>query len=162
VLREPLHSAGSLIYVWPYAPAKEMGQSFDPLFKSVPAACKTDSRLYAYLALVDAIRIDNQCEPDVALRFEKAHAIRPDDPNANANLALARTIQGRYGVAMQLAQSALAGTPRADHAIAYLLQAAARSEFNGDPNSLIPADLIGNPHADLGLAEFNSRRNIPV
>lgn len=108
-----------------------------------------------------AAALDLGREPDAALRFEKAHAIRPDDPNANANLALARTIQGRYGDAMQLAQSALAGTPRADHAIAYLLQAAARSEFTGDPNSLIPADLIGSPHADLGLAEFNSRRNVP-
>jgi len=57
---------------------------------------------------------------------ETAHAIRPDDPNANANLALARTIQGRYAEAMDLAQKALAGTPRADHAIRYLLQAAAR------------------------------------
>ncbi len=62
VLRESLHSAGSLIYVWPYAPAKEMGQSVEPLFKSVPEACKTDSRLYAFLALVDAIRIGNQRE----------------------------------------------------------------------------------------------------
>lgn len=62
VLRETLHSAGSLIFVWPYAHAKEMGQSVDPLFKSVPEACEKDKRLYAYLALVDAIRIGNQRE----------------------------------------------------------------------------------------------------
>jgi hypothetical protein len=62
VLRESLHSAGSLIFVWPYAHAKEMGQSVDPLFKSVPEACEKDKRLYAYLALVDAIRIGNQRE----------------------------------------------------------------------------------------------------
>lgn len=62
VLRESLHSAGSLIWVWPYAHAKEMGQSVHPLFKSVPQACEKDKRLYAYLALVDAIRIGNQRE----------------------------------------------------------------------------------------------------
>jgi hypothetical protein len=62
VLRESLHSAGSLICVWPYAHAKEMGQSVDPLFKSVPEACEKDKRLYAYLALIDAIRIGNQRE----------------------------------------------------------------------------------------------------
>jgi hypothetical protein len=62
VLRESLHSAGSLIFVWPYAHAKDMGQSVDPLFKSVPEACEKDKRLNAYLALVDAIRIGNQRE----------------------------------------------------------------------------------------------------
>lgn len=107
-----------------------------------------------------AATLDLGREPEAAHRFETAHAIRPDDPNANANLALARTIQGRYAEAMEIAQRALAGTPRADHAIGYLLQAAARSDFDGDPHSLIPADLVGSAHADLGLAEFYSRRNV--
>jgi len=62
VLRESLHSAGNLIFVWPYAHAKQMGQSIAPLFNSVPEACMKDRRLYAYLALVDAIRIGNQRE----------------------------------------------------------------------------------------------------
>lgn len=62
VLRDSLHSAGSLIFVWPDAHAKEMGQSVEPLFKSVPEACRKDERLYAYLALLDAIRIGNQRE----------------------------------------------------------------------------------------------------
>ena len=66
VLRESLHSAGNLICVWPYAHAKEMGQSVDPLFKSVPEACEKDRRLYAYLALIDAIRVGNQRESKLA------------------------------------------------------------------------------------------------
>ncbi|RWE64146.1 hypothetical protein [Mesorhizobium sp.] len=107
-----------------------------------------------------AAALDLGREPDAARRFETAHSIRPDDPNANANLALARTIQGRYAEAMDLAQKALAGTPRADHAIGYLLQAAARSDFAGDPHSLIPPDLVDSTHADLGLAEYYSRRNV--
>ncbi|MES0057280.1 tetratricopeptide repeat protein [Mesorhizobium sp. M0078] len=107
-----------------------------------------------------AAALDLGREPDAARRFETAHAIRPDDPNANANLALARTIQGRYAEAMELAQKVLAGTPRADHAIGYLLQAAARSDFAGDPHALIPPDLVGSAHADLGLAEFYTRRNV--
>lgn len=66
VLRESLHSAGSLICVWPYARAKEMGQSVDPLFKSVPEAAEKDQGLYAYLALIDAIRLGNPRESKFA------------------------------------------------------------------------------------------------
>lgn len=66
VLRETLHSAGSLISVWPHARGQEMGQSVEPLFKSVPEAAEKDERLYAYLALVDAIRLGNQREAKLA------------------------------------------------------------------------------------------------
>lgn len=66
VLRESLHSAGSLISVWPYARGREMGQSIEPLFKTVPEAAEKDERLYAYLALVDAIRLGNPRETNLA------------------------------------------------------------------------------------------------
>lgn len=66
VLRESLHSAGSLISVWPYARGREMGQSIEPLFKTVPEAAERDERLYAYLALVDAIRLGNPREANLA------------------------------------------------------------------------------------------------
>lgn len=62
---------------------------------------------------------------------------------------------------MDLAHRALSGTPRADHAVGYLLQAAARTSWQGDHQILIPADLVGSEHADLGLAEFLRRRNVP-
>jgi cellulose synthase operon protein C len=100
-------------------------------------------------------------EEDGAARFEKAHSLRPNDPKAIANLALARTIQGDYKQAMELATQALNGSPRADHAVAYLLQAAARSNWDGNPASLIPDDLVGSKDADVGLAEFLRRRDIP-
>lgn len=100
-------------------------------------------------------------EEEGAARYETAFSIRSDDPNAIANLALARTIQGRYEEAMDLARRALDAKPRADHAVACLLQAAARSSWQGDPETLIPANLVGSEHADLGLAEFLRRRNLP-
>lgn len=65
-LKDRLLSAGEYIYVWPYAKGKNMGQSVEPLFKSVPTAVQKDSRLYAYLALVDAIRLGNQREAGLA------------------------------------------------------------------------------------------------
>jgi predicted Zn-dependent protease len=108
-----------------------------------------------------SIALDLGREAEGAARFESAFAIRPDDPNAIANLALARTIQGRFEEAMDLARKALAAAPRADHAVGYLLQAAARSDWQGDPESLIPPDLAGSPHADLGLTEFFRLRNAP-
>jgi hypothetical protein len=66
VLKASLHSAGSLISVWPYARGQEMGQSVEPLFKSVPEAAEKDDGLYAYLALIDAIRLGNQREANLA------------------------------------------------------------------------------------------------
>lgn len=108
-----------------------------------------------------SIAMDLGREAEAATRFEAAHAIRPDDPNALANLALARTIQGRFEEAMNAAQAALDGEPRADHAVGYLLQAAARSDWRGDPETLIPTDLAGSAHADIGMAEFLRRRDVP-
>ncbi len=100
-------------------------------------------------------------EEDAATRFEAAHAIRPEDPNALTNLALARTIQGRFDEAIEAARSALQCNPPPDYAVSYLLQAAARSNWNGDPSTLIPKDLIGSSAADIGLAEFSRIRKGP-
>jgi len=108
-----------------------------------------------------SIAIDLGREAEAVGRYEAAFAIRPDDPNAIANLALARTIQGIYEEAMDLARRALSSSPRCDHAIAYLLQAAALSPWQGNPETLIPNDLVGSEHSDLGLAEFLRRRRLP-
>lgn len=69
VLRESLHSAGGLISVWPYADGREMGQSVEPLFRTVPEAAEKDERLYEYLALVDAVRLGNQREATLAAKL---------------------------------------------------------------------------------------------
>lgn len=66
VLKNYLYSGGSLISVWPYADGHDMGQSVEPLYKSVPKAVEKDKRLYAYLALIDAIRLGNQRETNLA------------------------------------------------------------------------------------------------
>jgi hypothetical protein len=65
-LKNLLISAGAYIYVWPYARGKDMGQSVEPLFRSVPEAVQKDDRLYEYLALVDAVRLGNQREAGLA------------------------------------------------------------------------------------------------
>lgn len=108
-----------------------------------------------------SIAIELGREAEAAERFDAAHAIRPDNPNALANLALARTIQGRFEEAMTAAHAALTGKPRANHAVSYLLQAAARAAWDGEPESLIPEDLVGTAQADIGLAEFLRQREIP-
>jgi biotin operon repressor len=65
-IKNLLISAGSYICVWPYAKGKDIGQSVEPLFKSVPQAVQKDERLYEYLALVDAVRLGNQREAGLA------------------------------------------------------------------------------------------------
>jgi hypothetical protein len=66
MLKSLLISGGEYIYVWPYAKGKEMGQSIEPLFKSVPEAVQSDDRLYEYLALIDGIRLGKQREANLA------------------------------------------------------------------------------------------------
>ncbi|NEH33270.1 hypothetical protein [Rhizobium ruizarguesonis] len=61
-----LVSGGTYDYVWPHARGQQMGQSVEPLFRSVPEAALKDERLYEYLALVDAIRLGNQREAGLA------------------------------------------------------------------------------------------------
>jgi tetratricopeptide (TPR) repeat protein len=97
---------------------------------------------------------------EAAVYFEKAYETRPTDCNAIANLALARTIQGRYPEAMDLARAALTATPRSAQAVSFLLQAAAQSDWQGDPQTLIPPDMVGTIHADIGLAEFLRKRDV--
>ncbi|WP_176597225.1 hypothetical protein [Sphingobium sp. 15-1] len=70
-----LVSSGADIYVWPHAEGSQRGSSITPLFKSVPEAALIDQRLYEFLALVDAIRLGNQREANLAQdRFEERMA----------------------------------------------------------------------------------------
>src|SRR3546814_9657995 len=92
-------------------------------------------------------------DEDAVRHFEAAFELRPDDANAIANLALARTVQGRFEEGMALARQALTASPRADYAVAYLVQAAARSDWQGDPEDLVPDDLKGTESADIGIEE---------
>jgi hypothetical protein len=66
VLKGELSSGGEFKHVWPDAQGKVMGQAVKPLFKSVPMAAQQDQQLYAYLALVDAIRLGNPREAKLA------------------------------------------------------------------------------------------------
>lgn len=66
VLQDKLMSGGDLIPVWPDAYGNRKGQSITPLFRTVPGAVKKDPRLYEYLALIDAIRLGNAREANLA------------------------------------------------------------------------------------------------
>ncbi|CAI8815056.1 hypothetical protein [Pseudomonas sp. IT-P4] len=66
VLQGKLMSGGDLIHVWPDAYGTRKGQSITPLFKTVPGAVKKDARLYEYLALIDAVRLGNAREANLA------------------------------------------------------------------------------------------------
>ena len=52
--------------VWPDPDGKVRGESFSPLYKSVPFAAKKDPKLYELLALVDAIRGGKAREREMA------------------------------------------------------------------------------------------------
>lgn len=70
-LQNKLLSAGGLKMVWPDPRGKDMGQAIEPLYKSVPFAVRRDNELYAYLALLDAIRVGNARESNLAINMLK-------------------------------------------------------------------------------------------
>jgi hypothetical protein len=64
------------MYVWPYFEGDSKGFSIEPLHPNVPKACLLDSKLHELLALVDAIRLGNKREFNLAVeelkkRFEE-------------------------------------------------------------------------------------------
>lgn len=63
---EGLLSGGDYIYVWPTPHGEVVGQEVAPLFRTVPEAAQRDARLYACLALVDAVRLGNPREAGFA------------------------------------------------------------------------------------------------
>lgn len=69
VMEGKVMSAGDTINVWPDATGKTKGQAITPLFKSAPAAAKADPKLYELLALVDAVRIGNVREAQLAAQL---------------------------------------------------------------------------------------------
>jgi len=66
ILEGKLISTGDLLPVWPDAQGKTKGQTVEPLFKFVTYAVRRDAELYAFLALVDAIRIGQPRERNLA------------------------------------------------------------------------------------------------
>lgn len=69
VLEGQLMSAGELLPVWSDAHGDTKGQAVEPLFKSVTYAIQKDPELYALLALVDAIRLGQPRERNLAIEM---------------------------------------------------------------------------------------------
>ena len=54
--------------VWPDSEGNIRGQSFSPLYRSVPKAARQDRQLYELLVLTDAIRGGRQREREIAIK----------------------------------------------------------------------------------------------
>jgi len=68
-LRDLLSGAIDLPPVWPDPLGQTRGQSLLPLYPGLPAAARTDARLYELLALFDALRIGQARERTLAARL---------------------------------------------------------------------------------------------
>lgn len=73
ILEGKLMSTGDLMPVWPDAGGNTKGQAVEPLFKTVTYAVRRDPELYALLALVDAIRIGQPRERNLAIDLLSKH-----------------------------------------------------------------------------------------
>ncbi|MGE8409345.1 MAG: hypothetical protein ACN6QH_20160 [Pseudomonas sp.] len=69
VLDKSLISAGEHVPVWPYARGNTLGLKVDPLFKTATYAARRDPEMYALLALVDAIRLGQPRERNLATQL---------------------------------------------------------------------------------------------
>lgn len=67
--------------VWPYSKGSVRGQSFKPLYKSVPKAALKDPVLYELLAIIDALRGGRARERKIAV--QELHKRLGLDLNAN-------------------------------------------------------------------------------
>lgn len=54
--------------VWPDPEGESRGESFSPLYKSVPKAARKDNKLYELLVIVDAIRGGRARERELAVK----------------------------------------------------------------------------------------------
>lgn len=66
VLKDKLMSTGEFIPIWPDAKGNTKGQAVEPLYKSVVHAVRKDPEMYSLLALIDAIRIGQPREVNLA------------------------------------------------------------------------------------------------
>ncbi len=67
-LADMLVEPQGIVPVWPHAEGNVRGESFSPIFRSVPEASMRDEGLYQLLALVDAIRDGRARERTLAER----------------------------------------------------------------------------------------------
>jgi len=67
VLRGKLMTSGDLPPVWAYAKGKTKGMAVEPLHSNIFKTVQKDKRMYAMLALVDAVRIGHPRERNLAL-----------------------------------------------------------------------------------------------
>ena len=68
-LADRISSEEWAVPVWPCPEGQVRGESFSPLYRSVPVAARKDARLYEVLALVDAIRGGRSRERKMALEL---------------------------------------------------------------------------------------------
>lgn len=69
VLAGKLLSAGEHKLVWPDAHGDAMGQKVEPLFRTAVYAAKQDPEMYALLALIDAVRLGQARERNLASKL---------------------------------------------------------------------------------------------
>lgn len=59
-------SASSEVYVWPDPKGDKRGYAITPLYRTVPQAVQTDSKLYALLVISDTLRLGRPREVEIA------------------------------------------------------------------------------------------------
>ncbi len=73
VLKEHFMTGDGLPPVWPDPEGEARGTSLQPLYHSVPAACRADQKLYGVLTLVDALRAGSAREKELSSQLLMEH-----------------------------------------------------------------------------------------
>lgn len=73
VLKEHFMTGDGFPPVWPDPEGETRGTSLQPLYHSVPAACRIDNKLYNVLTLVDALRAGAAREKELSIQLLMEH-----------------------------------------------------------------------------------------
>lgn len=135
--------------VWPDPEGNVRGESFSPLYKSVPIAAKNDSDLYQLLTLVDAIRGGRAREQEMAKKELKK---RLGTPAKDKKVVKSRNPDRlMIGETIEISHSALLELVKRFHIHRlYLFGSAARGELRPDSDIDLLVEFEANETPSMG------------
>lgn len=116
---------------------------------------------YRVIANIAAVHFNAGRYPEALDYTRQAHALRPDDPKAQSNLAFAELVNGDADGAFSRAKDVLSRHPGNVQAGSALIQAKARLDSSGDPFLLVPDQIKGSAEVMCAAIVMLRQRDDP-
>lgn len=116
---------------------------------------------YRVIANIAAVHFNAGRCPEALDYAQQAHTLRPNDPKAQSNLALAELVNGDAAGALRRAQDVLTRHPECAQAGSALIQAKARLDGSSDPFLLVPDQIKGSAEVMCAAIVMLRQRHDP-